>query len=253
MSSKDYQLNYTENAVAKEKLYDTDARLQKARMVNSILGDYLGDTKDLALLDMSCSNGLMTKQIAESFGTVIGIDIDEGALDHAKEYSSGSNIRYEKMDGLHTCFEDNKFDVVLCSQMYEHVPDPQQLMSEIHRILKPGGVCYFGATSRLKIIETHYGRIPFLSYLPKSLANRYLRLLGKGDQYYETLFTYWGLKRLVSSFTIVDYTLQVLRNPLKFHSEGITAPGLGAKSTYYAAKAMYPLLPGYIWILKKAT
>ncbi len=58
------------------------------------------------------------------------------------------------MDALDTVFEDNKFHVVICNQMYEHVPDPERLMNEIFRILTPGGICYFGAINRLKIIET---------------------------------------------------------------------------------------------------
>ena len=36
-------------------------------------------------------------------------------------------------------FEDNAFDIVLCQQVLEHVPDPVKAIKEIYRILKPGG------------------------------------------------------------------------------------------------------------------
>jgi len=252
MTSDEYQLNFTENPVAKKLLYDVKSRTKKAQMIHSVIEDHVGNTESLHLLDMSCSNGLMTKCLAEKFGSVTGIDIDEGALVHAREENARSNISYENMDGLHTTFEDNTFDVALCNQMYEHVPDPFQLMSEIHRVLKPGGICYFGATSRLIVIEPHYGKIPFLSYLPKPLANRYLKLLGKGDKYYETLFTYWGLKKLVSSFNTVDYTLKVVRDPVKFNLKNSESSILNSKITHRIAKFLFPVLPGYIWILEKS-
>ena len=97
-----------------------------------------------------------------------------------RECNDLANVDFKVMHALHTGFADNIFDVVVCNQMYEHVPDAEQLLQEIRRILVPGGVCYFGATNRLKVIETHYGRLPFLSFLPKPLANLYLRILGLG-------------------------------------------------------------------------
>ena len=59
-------------------------------------------------------------------------------------------------------------DVITCSQIYEHVPSDKNLMKVIIGLLKPGGVCYFAAGNRFKIIEPHY-KLPFLSYLPKKL------------------------------------------------------------------------------------
>jgi SAM-dependent methyltransferase len=53
---------------------------------------------------------------------------------------------------LDTRFEDNKFDVVLTSDVLEHIPDPYQAFREIHRILKPGGVHIF----TVPFYQTHY-------------------------------------------------------------------------------------------------
>ena len=44
-----------------------------------------------------------------------------------------------KMDVHHIPFEDNTFDVVFCNHVMEHVDDDIRSMSEIHRVLKPGG------------------------------------------------------------------------------------------------------------------
>lgn len=252
MTNRDYQFNYTNNKVAKEKLFDEAARTHKAQMVIAVLLDHLGPTHKLNLLDLSCSTGIMTKSLASHFASAIGIDIDESALQYAREHNADQKIRFLNIDALDTGFDNSCFDVIICNQMYEHVPDPVKLLSEIHRILSPNGVCYFGATSRLKVMETHYGRIPFLSYLPKPIANKYLQLLGKGDVYYETLYTYWGLKKLVSQFDIIDYTLKIVENPERFLAEDVIQNRfLGNKLTTSLAILMYKILPGYVWLLRK--
>lgn len=49
-------------------------------------------------------------------------------------------------------FGDNEFDVVLTSDVFEHIPDPYRAFREVHRILKPGGVHLF----TVPFYQTHY-------------------------------------------------------------------------------------------------
>lgn len=248
----DYQTNYTENPVAERNMYDSAGRLAKARKIVAVLEDCPGGLADKSVLDVSCSTGIMARHLAGYFREVVGIDIDEAAVRHAKSEPALPNVEYHVMDALNTRFEDGRFDVVICNQMYEHVPDAQALLDEIHRVLAPGGTCYFGATNRLKIIETHYGRIPFLSWLPKPLANRYLRLLGRGDVYYENLHTYWTLKRLCARFDIEDYTRRVVAEPERYAASDMLADGSVGQRAALALLSVAPWLsPGYIWLLRK--
>jgi 2-polyprenyl-3-methyl-5-hydroxy-6-metoxy-1,4-benzoquinol methylase len=247
-----YQSNYTENPVARSNMYDEQARLAKARKIVAVLKDYLGDTGSLTLLDISCSTGIISGYFAGRFGRVTGIDIDEAAVAHAQASRDAGNLEFHVMDALNTDFADNSFDVVVCNQMYEHVPDAGRLMREIARILVPGGVCYFGATNRLKVVETHYGRLPFLSWLPKPLAHLYLRLLGRGTHYYENLHSCPTLKRLCRRFELVDYTARVVSEPERFEVSDIVQPGsLQQRLALAVLKYAYWLSPGYIWLLKK--
>lgn len=248
----EYQENYTQNPVAQRHMYDRDERELKALKIVAVLRDYLGDLGQLSVLDMSCSTGLMAARLAKHFGSVTGIDIDKAAIAHATREFSDARVKFHCVDALNTGFADRTFDVVICNQMYEHVPNRRKLMSEIHRVLRDGGVCYFGATNRLKIIETHYGTIPFLSWLPKPLAHVYLRLLGRGTHYYETLYSYWGLKRLARGFERVDYTVRVVRNPEQFHAtDALRSGSLAQKIALTVSCTAYWLLPGYIWLLRK--
>lgn len=248
----EYQRHYTENPVARKNMYDEDVREAKARKIVAILEDHCDDISSLSVLDVSCSTGIMSRYLARHFATVTGIDIDDNAVEFARSSNDMQNAEFHVMDALHTEFPDNSFSVVVCNQMYEHVPDAAQLLREIHRVLVPGGVCYFGATNRLKVIETHYGRIPFLSYLPKPLAHLYLRILGRGDHYYENLHTYWTLKRLCRDFTVFDYTRKVIRHPDRFGGTDVIKPG--SVRQWLALRVLslsYWLSPGYIWLLEK--
>lgn len=247
-----YQLNYTQNRVAKHNMFDEQGRKTKARKIVSVLESYRGDVSQLKAIEISCSAGFMTIVFSEYFRQVDAIDIDQEAIEFAKRQHQLQNITYNNIDALNTPFEDCSYDVVICNQMYEHVPSAEKLLDEIYRILKPGGVCYFGATNRLKPIETHYGKLPFLSYLPKPLSNLYLKLLGRGSKYYETLYTYWGLKKLVNRFELIDFTRKIIAHPEKFNATDIISPGsLKQKLTSIFLTLAYPLSPGYVWLLKK--
>ena len=148
-------------------------------------------------------------------------------------------------------YDSDTFDVVICSQVYEHVPDAQVMMNEIYRVLKPGGVCYFAAGNRLMWNEPHYN-LPLLSVIPPYLAHIYLKLTRKGSHYYEKHLSYWGLKKLVGNFKVTDYTRYIIISPIKFHAEYMIKPGsIKAKIATLLTKYFTWLVPGYIWILKK--
>ena len=89
------------------------------------------------------------------------------------------------------------------------------MFREIHRVLHPGGFCYFTGNNRIMLMEPHY-KLPLLSVIPRPLAHRYRQLAGRGDHYHELHFTRGTLKRLCNQFEIVDYTARVTAEPEKF-------------------------------------
>jgi SAM-dependent methyltransferase len=50
-----------------------------------------------------------------------------------------SPLAMAKVDITNIPYAENTFDVILCSHVLEHIPDDQQAMSELYRVLKPGG------------------------------------------------------------------------------------------------------------------
>lgn len=141
---------------------------------------------------------------------------------------------------------------VLNMHVYEHVADADRLMAEVHRVLKPGGICYLAAGNRIQWLEPHY-RLPLLPVLPHWLAHRYLRVLGRGAHCYERHRTYWGLRRLVRVFRLHDYTRRMIEYPDRFAITYLFAgKGWKIRTAQWAARCAFPLMPSYVWVLEKA-
>lgn len=232
-------------------VFNSNTRRQKAKKALSIIQDCYCQTGHLSLLDIGCTTGFGTKAYAEQFHFVVGVDIDESAVRYAARHNAMPNLQYIIMDSQQTAFPDESFDIIVCTHVYEHVPDANRLMSEIHRLLKTGGACYFTAGNRFSLMEPHY-RLPLLSVLPKWFAHRYLRMLNRGDFYYETHLSYWGLKKLVSRFQVIDYTIEVVKNPIRFYATDVIAPRSFKQRFSLAVLWMaYWICPTYLWLLKK--
>jgi len=235
-------------------MYNVQSREQKARTMIAVLADHWGgepNLGELIVLDVGSSTGIIDNFLSQYFKRTIGIDIDTDALAHASSTYNKENLIFIEADALNMSFPENSFDVVICSQIYEHVPDPAKLISEIHRVLKPSGVCYFSAGNRINVMEPHY-RLPFLSMLPKPLANLYMKLAGKGSHYYENHLTYWGLKKLTRFFACHDYTKKMVNQPGEFAIEYmVSSKGLKGNLVRIFARYFYSLFPNYIWLLEK--
>ena len=248
--NRKYQYNFSE--MLHKQMYDSRGREKKAKTMVAVLKNYFKtDLKSMSLLDIGCSTGFIANYLADYFEQVFGIDIDNSAIEFAQTNFKKKNLKYLVSDSMALEFPANRFDIVICAQVYEHVPDAKTLMKNIFRILKPGGVCYFAAGNRLNIKEAHY-QLPFLSILPKPLGHVYVRVTRKAKFYYETHLTYWGLKKLVRDFTIIDCTKEIIQNPKQFHIDYMLPPNTPkSKIAQTIANYAYWLFPTYIWLLKK--
>ena len=247
--TRKYQYNYSG---LKPTVFNTDARLRKATTIVRVCQDFIGsnDLSHLHLLDVGSSTGIIDNYLADYFGRVSGIDIDEPAMEHAQRTFDRDNLNFEPGDAMQIEQADDSVDVVVCTQIYEHVPDAGRMFCEILRVLKPGGFCYFAGNNRIMLMEPHYN-LPFLSLLPRPLAHQYMRLAGKGDYYHEKHFSYWTLKRLCRDFNIIEYSARVIAHPEKFGVNYMLPEGSfkwrAAHTMARLAKWATPL----IWILQK--
>lgn len=222
----------------------TSRKLKGVRMIKT-LGNFLGENKlkNLKVLDVGSSTGIIDSVLATKFGEVYGIDIDKNGVNFAQKYFKKRNLHFKVGSALSLKFKDASFDVVICSHVYEHVANPKKLFGEIYRVLKPKGICYLAAINALWPIEPHYN-LPFLSWLPKKMGDFYVRVTGKASRYYETPMFNWQLKRLVKKFKVIDYTNKILTSPKKFGYQNPPIPEFMAKYLKY-------ITPTFFWILTK--
>ena len=247
--SRGYQYDFSINSPS---VFDIEGRERKARTMVAVLENYLSrPLHECNLLNVGGSAGIIDNYLADYFGHVTGIDIDEHAIAHAKKHFKKTNLEFKVADALNLPYDHDTFDAIVCSHVYEHVPDPYKMFSEIHRILKPGGACYFSAGNRLMWNEPHYN-LPLLSVVPRPLAHVYMRLAGKGRYYHEKHLGYWGLKKLVKNFKCTDYTTKLVIESHDYMTDYMIRPGsFKSKLASTLLKVAYWAFPGYVWVLEK--
>lgn len=89
-------------------------------------------------LDLGCGNGAFTAALAQAGAEAIGVDVAEEALRRARRAHSGISFMLARVDGP-LPLEDLAFDVVWASEVIEHVGDTARWLSEVIRVLRPGG------------------------------------------------------------------------------------------------------------------
>jgi 2-polyprenyl-6-hydroxyphenyl methylase / 3-demethylubiquinone-9 3-methyltransferase len=113
----------------------------KKKLFNELNVDPQGKTA----LEVGCGGGILCEEIARLGFEVTGIDPSEHSLRIAASHAQavGLRINYEQGAGEAIPYRDDSFDIVFCCDVLEHVRDVAQVIAEISRVLKPGGVfCY---------------------------------------------------------------------------------------------------------------
>ncbi len=91
------------------------------------------------VLDAACGVGYGAAFLAESASRVLGIDRSEKAIAYARARYARPNVEFAVMDLESLDLADASFDVVCSFETIEHVPDPEPVLREFARVLRPEG------------------------------------------------------------------------------------------------------------------
>ncbi len=163
--------------------------------INPLRLDYIRQRANLAgrrVVDVGCGGGILTEALAAQGARVTGIDLGREALAAAEAHrlESGLAIDYRLIDA--ETLADRQpavFEVVVCMELLEHVPDPPSLVAACARLARPGGHVFFATLNRT----------PLAYLLAIVMAERILRIVPNGTHQHERFIkplelTGWAVK-----------------------------------------------------------
>jgi 2-polyprenyl-6-hydroxyphenyl methylase/3-demethylubiquinone-9 3-methyltransferase len=191
--------------------WDPTSEFRPLHEINPLRLEWINAQAPLAgktVLDIGCGGGILSESMAKKGANVTGIDLSEKALKIADLHSleSGVPVRYELISAEDLAAkEPEKYDVVTCMEMLEHVPNPSAIVQACARLVKPGGHVFFSTLNRNP-----------KSYLFAVIGAEYiLRLLPKGTHDYAKFITPAELSQFIRNAGLTVQTLKGMGyNPL---------------------------------------
>jgi 2-polyprenyl-3-methyl-5-hydroxy-6-metoxy-1,4-benzoquinol methylase len=88
-----------------------------------------------AVLDVGCGEGVLTHKWAQQLeGRVVGIDLEDPAIQSEWDKRRAPNLEYRVMKAENLPFADSEFDLACAIEVLEHVPDPEHTVAEMARV-----------------------------------------------------------------------------------------------------------------------
>ncbi len=193
------------------------------------------------ILDIGCGGGFLSNALAAEGFAVTGIDNSKESLKVAQQYDLTKSVRYQEADAYHIPFPDASFEVITAMDFLEHVEDPELVIKEVQRLLKPNGIFIFHTFNRN--ILSYFVIIKMVEWLVKNTPKNMhvLRLFIKpaelekmcanqGIQVQEFI----GLKPVFSSIPLKNYRSGIVPASLRFELTqflGLSYMGWGKRKT----------------------
>ncbi len=119
------------------------------RFVRSQLKGLSAENEFSDALNLGTGEGDYDKMVASFSKNLVGVDVNVDDLEHARSLNRGvMNLIYQVDDALNLSFPENSFNLVISSEVIEHVGQPEKMVQEIYRVLRPGGFAVLTFPSR---------------------------------------------------------------------------------------------------------
>ena len=159
-------------ATRKELFYNTFSdkwensinKIETRKRIKVVFGKLLKgiELKGKEFLEIGCGLGHFAEKAYEKGAKVTAIDIGEKLVEKTKERVPGGKILVASAAELP--FEDEFFDIVLSTEVIEHVEDQKSAFSEMLRVLKRGG--YLVLTTPNKMFKSVFDFLSFIKFRP---------------------------------------------------------------------------------------
>ena len=164
------------------KWWDEEGDFKPLHQINPLRVNFIEERsflKGKKILDVGCGGGILAEAMGQLGGEVTGIDASPNTIGiakaHSKSVNSGVIYIQKTIEEFITTNPDEKFDVITCLEMLEHVPSPLGVIQSCSSLLNDGGDIFFSTINRNP-----------KSYLFAVIGAEYiLNLLPKGTHDYE--------------------------------------------------------------------
>ena len=141
------------------------------------------------LLDIACGTGWAVSyasRVAKGHGEFYGVDISSKMIDKAEaNFARYGNLHFFRANADSLPFDDGFFDYIICTNAFHHFSNPDQVVREAYRVLKPCGRIYILDTTADSSI------IKMLDRLSKKIERSHVKIYS--TQEYQSLFQRAGL------------------------------------------------------------
>ena len=180
------------------KWWDPSSEFKPLHDINPLRVNYINDLFPLNeknILDVGCGGGILAESMARLGGNVTGIDQSDIAIKIAKLHAKENNLSIDyKLLNIEDFLkkDSNKFDVITCLEMIEHVPDPASIITSCAKKLKKNGRLYVSTINRN--LKAFLFAIVGAEYI--------LNLLPKGTHHYDKFIKPSEVKSWVNSLNM---------------------------------------------------
>lgn len=142
------------------------------------------------VLDLGCGYGSTTEAVSKEFD-MVSMDI---RYDRAYVTKMRSDSMCICADGVYTPFKNDSFDVIIASDILEHVSRVEQvkMCNEMYRIVRKGGSVVVKVPNRLQLFDNHNDFLIFVAMFPDKWRRRFLEKFGRSEYCDVRAYTLFG-------------------------------------------------------------
>jgi ubiquinone biosynthesis O-methyltransferase len=120
------------------------------RIILGVINNHISNFSNKAILDVGCGAGTISLYLANKEANIIGVDISRKAIDSCKKSAKALKLKNKTQFICNTIEKvkfRRKFDLIICSEIIEHIPNDKAFLKRIHKLLENNGLLILSTPS----------------------------------------------------------------------------------------------------------